>query len=62
MQRYLGQKKYSKHKTTQKCDFITLLRKSLNLLTRQLGRTQVAQTIPMKTNCSSVFITLRSTE
>jgi integrase/recombinase XerD len=49
-------------KTTSNPHFMRFLRNALISLTRSCFGFQVVQTISKKTNCSSVFITFRSTE
>ena len=49
-------------KTSQNMHFMRFLRNALISLTRSCFGFQVVQTISKKTNCSSVFITFRSTE
>jgi integrase len=49
-------------KTTSNRDFMRFLRNALISLTRSCFGFQVVQTISKKTNCSSVFITFRSTD
>jgi cyclophilin family peptidyl-prolyl cis-trans isomerase len=51
-----------KYKIKANAYFLTFPRKCLISLTRQVGRASVAQTESKKTNCSSVFITFRSTD